>query len=280
MKKYAWITDSTAGLSKEFIEEHQIHIVPLSVIINGISYKEDLEITTEQVYQKLKDPDTDATTSQPSYGDFIELYKRLKKEYDYGIAIHASSQLTGAYQSSISAAREVGFPVKVIDSKIGNYALKKIIQQGIERQEEGASYEEVAEYVESLTNKTEMYLLPSSLSQLKRSGRVSTTQAIFASLLSINLLLRFQDGKVIVEDKIRTKSRAKNRLFSIIDKAVNKHDLQEICLMYAGVKDKAQTWKEELEKLHKHLKIKTEALVPVAGVHTGYGTMAVSWLTL
>src|SRR5699024_4977339 len=126
--------------------------------------------------------------------------------------------------------------------------------------------------------KTAMYLLPSSLQQMKNSGRVSTTQAIFASLLNIHILLGFNDGKVIVEDKIRTKKKAEKRLFQLIADAIDSYDLDEICVMHAGVKERALSWKKDLEQIHRNIKVKIEALVPVAGVHTGYGTMAVAWI--
>lgn len=278
MKKIAWITDSTCGLPSDFIEENNIYVVPLNVIINGVSYKEDIDITKDEFYVKLQEPGVDATTSQATLGDFIELYEELKKEYDCGIAIHASGALTGTYSSSVRAAEETGFVVEVIDSRIGNYALGKMIRNGLKLQAEGQSYESIVARVREYPALAEMYLLPSSLEQLKKSGRVSTGQAILASLLNINLLLRFEDGKVIVEDKIRSKKRAKRRLFTIIENAVNKHQLEEICVMHAGVLEVAQGWKEELEKMHEQIKVKIKTLVPVAGVHTGYGTMAVSWL--
>src|SRR5690625_3042939 len=278
MKKFAWITDSTCGLSEEFIKENNIYVLPLSVIVNGKSYKEDIEITKDEFYEKLKEHGIGAKTSQPSFGEFINLYEELKEKYDAGIAIHASSALTGTYDSSKNASNQTGFPVEVIDSKIGAYALGKMIRNGVAFEKEGKPYEEIVKILRTYPDQTEMYLLPASLEQLKRSGRVSTPQAIFASLLNINLLLRFQEGKVIVDEKIRTTKKAKNRLFQIITDSVDKHQLKEICVMHAGVKENAQSWKEELEKIHKQIKVKTEALVPVAGVHTGYGTMAVSWL--
>src|SRR5699024_3874979 len=247
-------------------------------IINGVSYKEDIDITKDEFYVKLQEPGVDATTSQATLGDFIELYEELKEEYDCGIAIHASGALTGTYSSSVTAAEETGFAVEVIDSRIGNYALGKMIRNGLELQANGQSYEAIVARMREYPALAEMYLLPSSLEQLKKSGRVSTGQAILASLLNINLLIRFEDGKVIVEDNIRSKKRAKRRLFTIIENAVNKHQLEEICVMHAGVIDVAQGWKEELEKVHEQIKVKIKTLVPVAGVHTGYGTMAVSWL--
>lgn len=279
MIKIAWITDSTCGLPKEYLKENNIYVLPLSVIVEGVSYKDDIEITKEEFYVKLKEHGEGAKTSQPAYGDFVNLYERLKETYDCGIAIHASSALTGTYDSSLNAANQTGFPVEVIDSKIGNYALGKMIRLGIEHQKNGMPYDELVETIRTYPDKAEMYLLPESLDQLKRSGRVSTPQAIFASLLNINLLLAFDDdGKVIVDEKIRTKVRAKKRLFQIIKEAVELYQLKEVSLMHAGVKEKALSWKEELEKLHEQVKIKVEALVPVAGVHTGFGTMAVSWL--
>lgn len=277
MEKIAWITDSTCGLSQEFIKENNLHIIPLNVIVNGKSYEERIE-TTDEIYKRLKEHGEGAMTSQPSYGQFIELYEDLKKDYDRGIAIHASSELTGTYQSSINAANQTKFPVEVIDSKIGAYALGTMIKRGLKMEKEGSSFEQIVNYMRSLPEKAEMFLLPASFNQLKRSGRVSTTQAIFASLLNINVILGFDEGKVVVADRIRTKKRAKNKMFELIDQAVKKYELKEMSVMHAGVLETAQAWKEEIEKFHEQLKVKVEALVPVAGVHTGFGTMAISWL--
>lgn len=278
MKKIAWITDSTCGLSQEFIDKHNIHVLPMIVNINDISYREDIDITKNQVYELLREHGEGAKTSQPPYGEFVELYEKLKGEYDLGIAIHASSALTGTYQSSISASKMYDFPVEVIDSKIGSYALGKMISNGIELQAAGKTYEQIVEKLRTYPDQTEMYLLPRNLEQLKRSGRVSTTQTVFANLLNINLLLKFENGKVIVEDKIRSKKKAVRRVFQIIEQAIEEKKFKEMCILHAGVKEEALKWKEELEQLYEGVKFKVETLVPVAGVHTGYGTLSVSWL--
>lgn len=278
MKKVAWITDSTSGLPVEYLKEKNIHVVPLQVIINDKSYREDVDITKEEFYDMLKDYGDGAKTSQPAIGEFIELYEKLKEEYDSGIALHASSALTGTYQSSLSASETTGFPVEVIDSKIGSYALGEMIRRGIQMEENGKPREEIVDTLRTYPDKAEMYLLPANFEQLKRSGRVSAAQSAFASLMKINLLLRFENGKVIIGEKVRTQVKAKRRLFQIIEEAIEKHQLEEVCIMHAGVKEEALMWKEELEKKQKQAKIKIEALVPVAGVHTGYGTMAVAWL--
>lgn len=278
MTKIAWITDSTCGLSKEFLKENNIYVVPLQVIVNGVSYEENVDLTIDEFYEKLAIHGEGASTSQPSYGRFIELYKRLKKDYDYGIAVHASKELTGTYHSSKLAAKETDFRVEVIDSKIGAYALGKMIKRGLQYQRQGKSFKEIVEYVKSLPKKAEMYLLPASFHQLRNSGRVTTTQALLASLLNIQVILGFDDGKVILEERIRSKKRAKQSMFDRIEKAIENYQVKEISVMHAGVLESAQKWKEELEKLHEQLKVKVESLVPVAGVHTGFGTLAIAWL--
>lgn len=278
MDKIAWITDSTCGLPQQFLEEHDIHVLPLSVTVNGETYIDDIELTKEAFYKKLKEHGEGAMTSQPSYGSCLELYENLKGKYTRGIAIHASKALTGTGESSEAAAKQVGFPVEFIDSKIGSYPLGKMIRNAIEFAKEGKKYEEIIAILKDYTTKTEMYLLPSSLQQLKQSGRVSTTQSIFASLLHINLLIGFDNGKVVVEEKIRTRKKAEKWIFQKIATAVETYQLSEICVIHAGTKDRALQWKEEIEKVHQQLKVQIETLVPVAGVHTGFGTMAVSWL--
>lgn len=278
MKKIAWITDSTCGLSQEFIDQHNIFVLPMIVIINDISYREDIDITKDEVYELLRQYGEGAKTSQPTFGEFVELYKKLKEDYELGIAIHASSELTGTYQSSISAAKMEDFHVEVIDSKIGSYALGKMIKNGIQMEQEGKTYEEIVEVLKTYPDKTEMYLLPKNLEQLKRSGRVSTTQTVFANILKINLILQFDNGKVIVEEKIRSQKKAIQHLFNKIEEIHSSGVVDEIGIMHAGAKEVAEQWKEELKSLYTNLKFKIEPLVPVAGIHTGHGTMAIAWL--
>lgn len=278
MKKIAWITDSSCGLDKEYAKKNNIFIVPLNVIINGKTYREDIDLSKEEFYSLLNEHGDGAKTSQPSYGEFISLYEHLKGEFDYGIAIHASSQLTGTYQSSVSAAETVGFQVEVIDSKIGDFALGKMIRNGVEMIKEGKALKDIIQKLRIYPSLAQMYLMPQSFEQLRKSGRVSAAQSLFASLLNIHLILGFNDGKVVVKEKVRIKKRAKRKMFELLAEAMDKYQLKEMCILHAGVKEQANSWKEDIENLYAGLKVNIQTLVPVAGVHTGHGTMCFSWL--
>ncbi|WP_019240524.1 MULTISPECIES: DegV family protein [Bacillus] len=276
-KKIAWITDSALSLSKEYCEENHIYIVPLNVIFGQKSYRDGVDITTEEFYTKLKESQTKAKTSQPIYGDFIELYTKLKKDYDYAIAIHASSALTGTYQSSSTASVITEFPnVEVIDSKIGDYCLKYMVQKGVELEKEGKCFEEIVETLRTLPEQTNMYILPASLEQLKKSGRVSSAQK-FASLLNIKLIIKFDDGKVVVDEKIRSDKKAKAYLSGKIEEAY-KRGVRTFCFSHAKNKEVVESWKKELIEKYREITLLDQYLVPVAGVHAGFGTIAISWM--
>lgn len=276
-KKIAWITDSTATLSKEYIGQHHIYVVPLEIIFGNESFKEDVDITAEAFYKRLAESKELPKTSQPAIGEFVSLYEKLKEEYEYAIAIHASSALTGTYQTSVSAAAMVGLPIEIIDSKIGSYALGKMVQKGIELEQQGRTYEEIVSYLQTLPNKGRLYMIPGSLEQLHKGGRVSTTQALIGNLIKLRLLIKFDNGKAVLFDKIRTDSKAKARLYEIL--AADASHIREASIIHGNDPEKAIVWKQELEQIHPHITFTTTMFSPVPGTHTGQGTMGLTWIS-
>lgn len=278
MKKIAFITDSASGLSQQFIEENNVYVVPLQLIIGEETYREGIDLSHDRFYELLKDYGEGAKTSQPALGEFVELYNRLKEEYDCGIAIHASSELTGTFFTSQMASKITGFRVEAIDSKMGAYVLGELVKQALQLADEGKSVAEIVEATKSVASRGEMYLLPASFVQMRNSGRVSTSQALVATLLNINVVLGFDDGKVVVEERIRGKKKVERYMKKLFTQAIEKYQLDEICIMHAGTKEIAEQWKADLKEQYKQLRVVIQTLVPVAGIHAGFGTMAVSWI--
>ncbi|MEI5906355.1 DegV family protein [Bacillus spongiae] len=275
-KKIVWITDSLSTLSEEFIKKHQIEVIPLNVIFGDTSYKENIDITAEQYYEKLSKSPTLPKTSQPAIGEFVERFKNLKEKYDYGIAIHASSALTGTYQGSVMAAEMVDFPVEVIDSKVGSFALGKMIERGIQLEQAGESYEKIVDYLHTLPDKARLYLVPGSLEQLHKGGRVSTTQTIIGNLIKLKLIIKFEDGKAVLSEKIRSYKKVKKRLYEIFDEA--SHMIKEASVVHGNDLVNAEEWKKELQQIYPHIKFSTTILSPVAGTHTGQDTIGLTWI--
>lgn len=274
--KIAWITDSTATLSQEFMKQHDIYMIPLYINFGEESYRENIDITAEDFYEKLSQSKELPKTSQPSIGEFIKLYERLNEEYTHAIAIHASSALTGTYQGSISASQTTDIHVEVIDSKIGSFALGQMIEKGIELEENGLDYDKIVEVLRELPEKGRLYMSPGSLEQLYKGGRVSLAQTFLSNLINLKLIIKFDDGKAILHEKIRSDKKVKRRLFEIFD--AESHLVNKASVIHGNVIDLANRWKEELEQLYPHIEFTTTMFSPVPGVHTGQGTIGISWI--
>ena len=276
LNEIAWVTDSTSGLTEEFIKNNHIYVVPLSIIFGEESFLEGVDITAEDFYPRLAASKVLPKTSQPAIGEFVELYQKLKEQYKHAIAIHASSALTGTFQSSVAASSMVDFKVDVIDSKIGSYPLGRMVEKGVELQKEGKSYSEIVSYLKTLPDKANLYMAPGSLEQLHKGGRLSTTQVIIGSLIKLKLIVRFDDGKVVLFDKIRTEKKVKERLFQIFEEASG--SIKEASVIHGNVGQLAEEWREDLQQRHPNIKFTTTIFSPVPGTHTGQGTIGLAWI--
>lgn len=278
-KRIAWITDSTCSLPASFIEENDIYVLPINIIFGGEVYREGVDISHEDFYEKLKDSEIAPTSSQPAIGEMMELFEKLKEEYEQGIAIHCSSNLSGTFQTSFSAARSVEFKTTHIDSKIGSHPLGFIIKEGVRLEKENATIEEIETHLQSLADKAKLMFSPSNMEQLKKSGRVSAAQSFFGNLLKVRLVVQFDGkGSLDLSEKIRTESKLKAHLFQKFEEAYHKQGIQTISVLHAHDQGKADNWKQELQEKFPELEIETTMLIPVVGTHAGYGTMGISWI--
>jgi DegV family protein with EDD domain len=277
--KIAWITDTTASLSKEFIEEHNIYVIPLHVVINDEFYKETIDISAQEFYERMKNEEGKFQSSQPSINDFVELYKKLKEDYDYGIAIHASSLLTGTYQSSVMAAEMEDFKLFAMDSQTGSYPLSFLIKKGIELFEQGMEAREVVAQLEAMRKDTRLYLVPSNLDQLHKSGRVSGGQKIVASLFNIKPILSIEDGGAAkIKDKVRTEKKVIAWLIAKLKEDLETKTVRKVAIVHANDSKKAIDYNRIINEHFPTIETEILMLITVAGVHTGVGTMGLSWV--
>ncbi|WHY79621.1 DegV family protein [Neobacillus sp. WH10] len=276
--KIAWITDTTASLSKEFIEQNHIHVIPLHVVINDEFYKETIDISEQEFYERMQNEDGKFQTSQPSINDFVELYNKLKEEYDCGIAIHASSILTGTYQASVIAAGMENFKLFAIDSQTGSYPLSYLIKKGIELVDRGLDAGEVVTQLNALREYTRLYLVPSNLDQLHKSGRVSGSQKLLASLFNIKPILAIEDGAAKIKDKVRTEKKAIAWLVNKLTEDLETKSVRKVVIVHANDIKKATELEKYINETVPAIETEILMLIPVAGVHTGVGTLGLSWV--
>lgn len=279
VKKIAWITDTAAQLDEAFIQKHNVHVLPLSVVFDEGSYRESIDLTQEEFYDKLRLAKVSPKTSQPAIGEMLELYEKLQSEgYDFAIALHLSSGLSGTFGSAQSAAEMSDFKVYPIDSKIGSFPMVKMIEAGDRLFAEGKDAEEVVATLKGMAERSHLSFIPSSLNQLHKSGRVSGTQSFISNILNIKLVITFVDGVTVMKEKVRSNKRAKQSVMSALRKDMETGTVPEVAAIHCNNAADAEIWKKELLQEFPELKVSVVPLSVCVGVHAGEGTTGLSWV--
>ena len=277
MRKIAWVIDSTAFIDEELVNHPDVYPIPITILLEEKEYTEGVDITPEELYEKLKTLKTPPKTSQPSIGAFQELYERLKEEYEVIIAVLLSSKLSGTVSSSEQAAQLVDIPVITIDSKILTYPLTRVLKRGIELAEAGAGPEEINGKLQELSNTSETYVLIGSLEQLHRSGRMSGVQFLLGSMLNIKPIISIEDGALDVKEKARSERKAKDKIIQLLRNAHEKKTLKEAYILYGLHEEEALKWKEELIQEFPEIDFGHYPLGSAIGVHAGENTLGINW---
>ncbi|AQU78332.1 fatty acid-binding protein DegV [Planococcus faecalis] len=280
MKKIAWITDTAAQLDDAFIQKHDVYVLPLSVVFSDGSFRESIDLTQEEFYDRLRLSKFSPKTSQPAIGEMLALYEKLELEgYDFAVAVHLSSGLSGTFDCAQAASKMTDFKVYPIDSKIGSFPMIKMIEMGSKLFAEGKDVEEVVATITRMTDKSKLSFIPSSLNQLHKSGRVSGTQTFISNLLNIKVVISFIDGKPVMTEKVRSNKRAKDHVLSLLRADMAIATVPEIAVIHCNNEEDATTWKDELVQEFPDLNVHVMALSVCVGVHAGEGTTGLSWVT-
>lgn len=279
-KKIAWITDTAAFIPQDIIKLHNIHVLLANLIFEDGAYRETLDLTQEQFYEKLRTTKSHPKTSQPTFGDQIELYERLKKEgYDCAIAVHVSAKQSGIYNCGIMASQQAGFQAYVIDSRIGSYPIQKMIEHGIALEKQGLSPEEIVKEIEEMRDRTQLAIVPANLEQLYKSGRVKGVAMLLSNLLNIKLVIAYnKEGFTDVFQKVRAEKKARKVLTDMLDSSLKISGVDEVAILQANCIPRAEEWKKELEEMYPLIRFIIMEVSMSAGLHTGEGTMGLSWV--
>lgn len=213
------VTDTTSGLDFTTAKEKGIEVVPLSVLIDGVEYKDHLDISSDELYDRLRKGAV-PSTSQPNIGYVEERMKIWKEQaYDAIIIITISSYLSGTYQGFKMMAEQLGMDnVHVVDSLSVAGPIMDGVLKAKAMVDEGATVSEIVTMLDTLYHNTISFLYPETLTQLKKGGRISPVAANMASLLKIKpLLMLKKDGTII--DKYGM-SRTETKIFDMIKNAL------------------------------------------------------------
>ena len=274
----AIVTDSTAYIPKDELEKYTIHMVPLSVVINGETYEEEVNLSADAFYEKIRGGKKLPTSTQPPIGKFVALFEELAKDYDEIVTIHLSSGISGTYQGALAAGDMVdhvkvyGFDTEVACYMQGMYAI-----HAARLAKTGASAKEILEHLEELKKTEKEFILVDDLSHLQRGGRLSAASALIGSLLQVKPILHFSDKVIVPFEKIRTKKKALKRIEELLAEDVAKYGAIEATVIHANCEQERDEWLNHLRAEFPTVDFYPSYFGAVIGTHLGEGALAMGW---
>ncbi|EGQ2680060.1 DegV family protein [Staphylococcus pseudintermedius] len=273
MQQRIIVTDSTSDLDHAFLKQHNVHIVPLSVTINGESYEDQKDISSESFSQYLGDSSYDFKTSQPPIGRFVETYEKLGQNGAEIISIHLSSGLSGTYQTAVQASEMVDAKVTVIDSKSISFGLGYQLQNAIRWVEEGIPTEEIISKLQNLQKNIKLYVIIGQLDQLIKGGRISKTKGLIGNLMKIKPIGSVIDGKLEMIHNARTQNASIKYVLKDLKPFVGDASIKSIGISHAKAKDFMDKFKEKLDETFTVQNFDFGHATPVISTHTGAGAI-------
>ncbi|HWV34961.1 MAG TPA: DegV family protein [Thermomicrobiales bacterium] len=270
----AVITDSTCDLSPEITAARNITVVPLNIHIGDETFRDQVDITTDEFMRRMDNIDALPTTSQPSVGTFEEAFLRLAANHREAVCITISSRLSGTYQSAQIAASNVSdkINVSVVDSLNASYGLGFQVLRAAELAAEGKDAATIASILLAELHRYHVIVFVETLEHLRRGGRIGKAAQMVGSLLQLRPLLRMDEGQVVPFERTRTRGKAIN---AIVDFATSIGNAEEIAVLYNTTPDDARDLAHRLAVLTPERDIQVIQLGPVIDTHIGPDVLGV-----
>ena len=279
MSRIIIVTDSTADLTEQEIQDFNIHVVPLNITIQEEHYLDGETITKEEFKNKMIASSELPMTAQPSIGRFVELYDELGKDGSQIISIHLMNSISGTVNAARQAADITESTVTVVDSDFTSRSMGIIVREAAQAAKEGKSAEEVLAVIESTRQRTKLYLTVLNLDNLIKGGRISRVMGAFSNLLNIKLFLEVLNGKIEIVQKGRGLKSLQKKYDEVFEEMkACPTGIQEIGIMHAGLNEFNQSQIDTLRELFPEAKLTIVMTSPIIMSHTGVDAMAVTYL--
>ena len=232
------VTDSTADLPPQVIEELGITVVPLYVRFGTNVYHDGVDINHDEFYKKLRTNASHPSTSQPTPEDFVTVYKKLSEETDDIISIHLTGKLSGTYNSALQGKQlaATGCRIEVVDSLSVSMGLGLIAITAARLAAAGESVQNVLAEIKQAIPQVRLLALFDSLRYLYRGGRIGKAKALLGSVLNVKPLITMRDGELLPVSQARTQTKGIERLFDFAENAFN---IREMAIVHSTTPEKA-----------------------------------------
>lgn len=276
MASFAIVKDSTACVPRDLVRQYQVKIVPLNLIWDGKLYRDTIDLTAEQFYQRLSQSHRPPTTSPPAADDLIALYNQLGETHDGILSIHLSGEYSRTVDIAQYAARQVSVPVDVIDSRSVSMGLGFVVLAAARARADGATMAEAAAKARALTPRIQVRMFVESLRYLQLGGRIGAAQRWVGSALDHKPILSVQDGRTGVVGQARGRKAALKALIDQVAIQAGTRPLHIAVVHALAPLDALWLYDQVVDEFNcvEHHYVE---LSPVLGTHVGPGCVGVAF---
>ncbi len=284
MSKVAIVTDSTANLPQEVARNLPIYVVPLHVIWGEQSFLDQIELTSDQFYARLRTDKILPTTSQPSPQAFKDMYVRLLDEGFDILTVTISSKLSGTMDSAIQAKSSLpGTKIEVFDSQTTSLAMGFQVLAAARLANLGATLKECTTAVEQARANSGVLFVLKTLEFLARGGRLGGASAFVGTMLNLKPILELRDGQVEPVERVRTSNKAIDRMLDLFEARVRQNSCPvRLAVLHTDTPDEGNLLLERARQRFGLTDVGEAFLSnisPVLGVYAGPGALGVAYMT-
>ena len=279
MRRVAIFTDSASDLDPADAQASDIRVVPLLVTFAGDTYKAGVDLSTEEFWERMTAPDAPfPTTAASSPGDFKTAYEQAFADGAEAIvSIHVAGALSATIKSA-QIARDMlpDREIHVVDSLGASMAEGILCRMAVEMAEQDRGAEDIAAELEARAPDMRMYVALETLEYLKKGGRISGAQAAIGTLLSVKPIIAVKHGTVETADRVRTRSKARERLLQLI----TEKPIERISILHTLAPD-VEEFRSEILRRVPDLDgdaVSVETVGPSVGPHLGPGCVGAAVL--
>jgi DegV family protein with EDD domain len=273
MHKIKVVTDSTADLSQDILNKYDIHVIPLSISIDGKTYLDRVDLTADEFIDKMLQADELPKTSQPAVGAFIELYDRLGEDGSEIISIHMTGGMSGTVSTARSAAGMTNTKVTVVDSMFISHALSYQVIEAAKMVQEGHAVEEIIKRLDEVRTNTNLFVVVNTLDNLVKGGRIGRGKALIGSLLNIKPIASLEDGVYTPVAKVRSQNQIVKTIAKYFEEHTAGKTIKAVGIAHARALPLADAIKGAVEKVSGFQGAEIYDTSPIISTHTGVGAI-------
>jgi DegV family protein with EDD domain len=268
------VTDSVADIPPDIVKDLDISIIPVILRFGEEMFRDQIDITNDQFYERLATSKVMPTTSVPSLDLFARTYAKLAEVTDEILVIMVSAKLSGLCNAARQSAElvEGNCRIEVIDSGAAVMQQGFVVIKAAQAAKAGASLEEIKEIIRQTLPRVEMRAAFDTLEYLKKGGRIGRAQAFMGSVLRVNPIITLKDGVVEPAGRARSRAKALDRLYEFA--AGYKH-IEALAVEGAACPEDVDDMVERLGAIFPKERILRTRTTPVIGAHTGPGLLLV-----